>query len=224
MCGRETIVKYGAGYREVYRLRCKSWLCAYCAPRRRSRLIKQGIAGTPNTIITLTLHSDWAENPDEAVKVLSRAWRIIRKRDARKRKARPIPFLAVVEKTKNGTPHLHIICRCKWMDQKWLSNCMAEIADAPIVHIKRIDHPGRVSGYCAKYISKDTAKIGGNKRYWQSQDYRTEEPEVKARLLEGEHWGTPMTIGLVALCAMFKGNGAVIEVINENYAIATYPP
>lgn len=224
MCGRETIVKYSQGYREAFRLRCRAWTCAYCAPRRRGKLIRQGIDGNPNTIITLTLHSDWAANPEQGVKVLSRAWSLIRKRDARKRKGKPIPFLAVVELTKGGTPHLHIICRSKWMDQKWLSNCMAEIADAPIVHIKRIDHPGRVSGYCAKYISKDTARVGTNKRYWQSADYPTTPKQPKTPLLEGQHWGEVMSIGLTALCAMFKDNGAHVEMVNENYAIMTYPP
>lgn len=224
MCGLSTIVKHGPGYREVYRLRCKSWNCEYCRPKRRHKLIREAMDGEPNTIITLTLRAEWAEKPEEAVKVLSRAWSIIRKRDARRRKAKPIPFLTVVEKTKNGTPHLHIICRCKWMDQKWLSMCMDEIADAPIVDIRRIDNPGRVAGYCAKYISKDCAKVGSNKRYWQSQDYRLCEKWVKPGLREGEHWGEPISQAINQVLKIWEGRNVTMEWKGNDCCLVVWPP
>lgn len=223
MCGRCTIVKYGSGYREVYRLRCKSWGCDYCQPRRRKRLIREALNGEPNTFITLTLPAHWAEKAEEAVKVLSRAWRLIRKRDARRRKSRPIPFLAVVEKTKAGTPHLHIICRAKWIDQKWLSRCMDEIAEAPIVDVQRIDNLGRVGGYVAKYVTKDSAKVGTNKRYWQSQDYSLEEKWDKPGLLPGEHWGDVLQSTIFKVLELFRPFATHMDWQGDDKVFVTYP-
>lgn len=82
-----------------------------------------------------------------------------------------LPFLAVMERTRRGTPHLHVIARTSWIDQVWLSKQTAELLDSPIVDIRRIDSPGRVAGYAAKYVGKDPAKIGTSKRYWQSRDF-----------------------------------------------------
>lgn len=159
---------------------------------RRSQLIANALGGEPNTFITLTLPSSRAADAEQAVKDLARAWRLIRKRDARRRKAAPIPFLAVVERTAAGTPHLHIIARCKWIDQKWLSNVMDELVNAPIVDVRRIDNRGRVSGYVAKYCGKDSAKIGTNKRYWQSRDYNLKPKPADFTLMEGEFYGQPI--------------------------------
>lgn len=223
MCGLSTIVKYGPGYREVYRLRCKSWNCDHCKPKRRKRLIREALGGEPNTFITLTLPAEWANKAQEAVKVLSRAWRIIRKRDARRRKGAPIPFLAVVEKTKAGTPHLHIIARCKWIDQKWLSKCMEEIAEAPIVDVQRIDNPGRIGGYVAKYITKDTAKVGTNKRYWQSQDYALEEKWEKPGLLPGEHWGEVIQAVIHRVLDMMRPYASHMDWEGDDKVMVTYP-
>lgn len=170
-CSEHSRVKRSIDQIEYSVLYCRSWSCATCQPKRRAQLVAQAVRGTPNTFITLTLPSHWAARPDEAVKELSRAWRIIRKRDARRRNAKPVPFIAVVELQKNGTPHLHILCRAKWIDQKWLSECMTELLEAPIVDIRRIDNIGRVGAYVSKYMAKEPRKVGSNKRYWQSRDY-----------------------------------------------------
>lgn len=195
-CGSQTLVKHAPDYRQAISLRCRSWGCAECEPQRRRQLIAQAIGGDPNTFITLTLPADRARDAEHAVKDLSRAWRVIRKRDARRRKGKPVPFIAVVEKTKAGTPHLHILCRARWIDQKWLSDCMAELLDAPIVHVKRIDNRGRVVGYCAKYCGKDSAKVGTNKRYWQSRDYSKQPKRVKTPLGPDEFYGQPWDYGI----------------------------
>lgn len=206
-CGQHSLVKHAPGFKEAITLRCRSWTCPDCQPKRRARLIAQAIGGEPNTFITLTLPSHRAADAEDAVKELSRAWRIIRKRDGRRRKAKPIPFLAVVELTKAGTPHLHIIARCKWMDQAWLSNCMAEIAQAPIVKIQRIDNKGRVAGYCAKYCGKDCAKIGTNKRYWQSRDFNLKPKPEDDHMEEGAFWGAPWEMKLRRVAQEYEARG-----------------
>lgn len=222
-CGQQTLVKHGAGYKEAIRLRCRSWTCPDCAPRRRARLIAQAIGGKANTFLTLTLPAHRAVDKEEAVKELSRAWRIIRKREARKRKGKPIPFLAVVELTKAGTPHLHILARSKWIDHKWLSDACAELLDAPIVDIRRIKNRSGSVAYCAKYCGKDCAKIGTNKRYWQSRDFPLKPKPEKDELEEGEFWGDPMDFGLKRLASWYQDNGFQVEWASIDRFIA-FPP
>lgn len=182
------------------------------------------VDGRPRLFITLTLPADHAADPDHAVKLLSRAWRLIRKRDARRRNGRPMPFIAVVERTKAGTPHLHILVRAKWLDQRWLSNCMAEIAEAPIVHVTRVWDAGRRAGYCAKYSTKATAKIGSNKRYWQSRDYcLTEKPE-RYGLEPGEYWDVHPSTPIFYIARRYADLGWQLHWQNQHECIALKPP
>lgn len=188
-CGERCSVKNQPGAFRLATLFCRSWSCPECQPRRRLQLIAEACRGRPDTLITLTLPDAWASRPAAAVKTLSRAWRLIRKREGRLRDAPPVPFFAVIERTRRGTPHLHILARSKWIDQQWLSRCMDELAAAPIVDIRRIDHRGRVAGYVAKYVGKDLAKLGTNKRYWQSRDFAVDARPERPPLEPGEWWG-----------------------------------
>jgi hypothetical protein len=87
-----------------------------------------------------------------------------------------LPFLAVFEQTKLGWPHLHIVCRVPWIDQRWLSAQMDKAIGAPIVDIRRIANLQELAGYVAKYIGKDPHHFEGTKRYWKSKDYDLRSP------------------------------------------------
>jgi hypothetical protein len=89
-----------------------------------------------------------------------------------------LPFIAVFEATKRGTPHLHILCRSKWIDQQWLSVQMQDIANSPIVSVERITTKSQMAGYCAKYTGKAAHQFGTLKRYWKSKDF-DQRPEEK---------------------------------------------
>lgn len=82
-----------------------------------------------------------------------------------------LPFLAVMERTKAGWPHLHILLRSKWIKQEWLAAQMAELAGSPVQDVRRIKGRSKVAGYVAKYAGKCAAKIGSAKRYWSSRDF-----------------------------------------------------
>lgn len=84
-----------------------------------------------------------------------------------------LPFLAVIEKTELGWPHLHILLRAKWIDQAWLSAQMEELLDSPNVWIERLTTKSKKASYCVKYCGKAAHKFETTKRYWQSQDYDT---------------------------------------------------
>lgn len=152
---------------------CRSWKCQDCEPRRRAQLIAECHRGAPNTFLTLTLRRIPGRTPEQAAQVLSRAWRLLRLRIMRHRKWRKLPFGYVVEAHESGYPHAHILLRSLWIDKHWLSAQMADIADSPIVDIRRIDDGAKVNAYVAKYAGKAAHRFGNSKRYYFSQDYRT---------------------------------------------------
>lgn len=84
---------------------------------------------------------------------------------------RELQYLAVLELTKKGEPHLHIVTRSGWIGQKELSAHMLKAMGAPIVDIRQVRGQKAVANYVAKYISKRNIKLGTMKRYWSSQNY-----------------------------------------------------
>jgi hypothetical protein len=155
---------------------CKSWFCEYCAPIRQKQLMKQAVNGNPNKFITLTSRY----RPDEitaaeAAHQLVHAWRMVVQRAKRDRIFTECQYLAVFELTERGWPHLHILARCTFMAQEWLSQRLKEYADSPIVHIRAVKSMKRAAWYVAKYTAKAPQKFTGCKRYWRTFGYDVSE-------------------------------------------------
>lgn len=185
-CGDTTLVKWGPSDRTATALRCRSWLCPDCAPTRKRQLTKDVLRGVPNTFLTLTIRRVPEESAADAAARLIEAWRRTRRAWMQMHKVKRLPFFAIVEATKNGWPHLHVMLRSVWIDQRWLSEQMRERINSPVVDIRRIDNIGRAAVYVSKYASKASHRFGTCKRYWRSLDYivRVEddpEPERKKR-------------------------------------------
>lgn len=175
-CREAIAVKHEGHIQTAVTLKCKSWGCELCQPQRKKQLIAEGMAGAPCTFLTLTYRANDQETPDQAAPKLSRAWRLLRLRLMRKYHWRKLPFLAVMEKTENGWPHLHILLRCRYIPQWYISAVMQQLINSPVVWIEKIDNKKRSAGYCAKYCGKAANKFKTAKRYWQSQDYDLREP------------------------------------------------
>lgn len=82
-----------------------------------------------------------------------------------------LPFIAVMEQTKKGEPHIHAAARAQWIERLWLSREMATLINAPVVGIERPHSPENLAWYLTKYFSKAPHAWPGCKRYWRSQDY-----------------------------------------------------
>lgn len=175
-CREHIAVKHEEPLKTAITLKCKCWHCDYCAPDRKKQLIAECMAGAPCTFLTLTFRVRDDITPDQAAPMLSRAWRLIRLRLMRKYHWRKLAFIAVMEKTENGWPHIHILMRARYIPQQLISEWMQELCNSPIVHIEKINNKKRAAGYCAKYCSKAAEKFPTTKRYWQSQDYDLREP------------------------------------------------
>jgi len=200
ICGRWSLVKKFERTSIAKPLKCQSWQCDTCKPIRRRRLIAQAFAGNPSRFVTLTANPREGANPVERLFALSRAWRLLVKRLRRMHPRKSIEYLCVVERTKLGEPHLHILLKSPYIPQSWLSSVMRELNNAPICDIRSVKGKKDVIAYVTKYVSKDPTKIGTGKRYWFSQRYRPAKahgetsvvtPEVKFRLI-------PVPVGIIA--------------------------
>jgi len=171
LCNEWTLVKDLGEIRYAKPLPCRSWRCEYCAPRRKEQLMAQAASGEPLRFLTLTVNPSIGNDPEHRLRLLANAWRIVVKRLRRKYAPQPIEYLAVVEETHQGEPHLHILLRSPYIPQSFISRAMQEIINAPIVDIRRIRNPKEVVRYVAKYITKAPAQFGHAKRYWASSNY-----------------------------------------------------
>lgn len=162
----------------IYPLPCRSWGCEYCQPKRRRQLIAMAIAGCPNKMLTLTVNTSVGESPIERRRMLHQAWVILRKRMARRLGVKNIPYMAFVEKTQQGEPHLHILLRCGYIPFKWYSANMRKLIKAPHVWINKLRSDKRAAYYVTKYVTKEPAQFGKLKRYWQSADYNTDKEKA----------------------------------------------
>jgi len=178
LCREWTLVKYLPGVRQARPMFCRSWTCEECAPRRRAQLMAKAAAGEPTRFITLTINPRVGTDPDDRLRILANAWRNTVKRMRRLLPKEPINYLCVVEATKAGEPHLHILFRGPYINQRWLSDAMSELADSPIVDIRRIRSRKEVIAYVAKYVTKEPHHFGTSKRYWSTSGW---EPPVDTR-------------------------------------------
>lgn len=173
-CQSATVVKWTPQQKAARVLKCRSWQCADCHPIRRRELIARAIKGRPSIFLTLTVNPKMHETPAKAAAALARAWRLCRQRMMRRHHMKRLPFLAVIERTEAGWPHLHVVLRATWLAQAEISTIMADLIGAPIVHIERVHSGKAIAAYVAKYIGKDPQRIGTTKRYWASTDYDTD--------------------------------------------------
>jgi len=171
LCSEWCLVKSDRQRATIIPRRCRCWTCEECAPLRKAILVHEAKNGKPNTFITLTVRRRAHWPADYAARRLAAAWRKVRAEFLRKNGRGSLPFLCVFEKTLKGYPHLHIVCRVSWIEQKWLSKRMREEIDSPVVDVRRVYGPNLVEHYISKYISKDPTRFEGTKRYWRSQDY-----------------------------------------------------
>ena len=175
-CAEWALVKIQFQTATVLPLKCKCWTCDECRPGRTKRLVEEAKSGAPTLFITLTSKRRQGLTPSEAAVLLSAAWTKVRRELLRERGKGSLAFLAVFEATKRGWPHLHIVARCKYIDQKWLSRRMAALHDSPVVDVRKIHGVRKVAAYVSKYVGKNPHRFDGVKRYWRSRDYLTPPP------------------------------------------------
>jgi hypothetical protein len=171
LCSEATIVNQGVDAARAVSLRCRAWGCPLCQPDRQRQLVALAKSGRPTTFITLTTNPAVGSSPASRAKTLAGAWRQVVKRACKKYRYKKIAYLCVFEATKKGEPHLHILARVKWIDQRWLSAQMRELIGAPIVDIRMVKSAGEIASYISKYIGKEPHRFKTCKRYWCTRSW-----------------------------------------------------
>lgn len=183
-CSRVMLSRPDRDYDDIAPLPCRCWDCDYCAPRRRAELVARAAAGRPTRMLTLTVSPSTGTSAGNRYEMLHNAWKILAKRISRKLKVKSIDYCVVVEKTKLGEPHLHILLRCEYIPQRWISDCMKELIGAPIVWISKIDSIKKAVRYVSKYVAKQPGRFGNSRRYWFSRNWSNTSNTVSAKVDE----------------------------------------
>jgi len=155
-------------------LKCRSWRCDGCAEMRRNLLMAQAAAGQPLRFLTLTVNPAVGESPTDRRRLLSLAFNKLMKRIRRRFPNVEVAYLAVVEETKQGEPHLHVLLRGPYIPHGFISEVMDELISAPVVDIRRVKGTREIVRYLAKYITKAPAQFAAYKRYWMSRNWLPE--------------------------------------------------
>jgi hypothetical protein len=215
-CTCRVAVKFEPQQRTAVSLKCRSWKCPTCQPDRQRRLVAEAASGAPSTFLTLTSRRRDGFSAVDAARELIRAWQLIRKRLMRRHGLKRLPFMTVMEATKAGWPHLHIMIRSVWLDRSTISKWMDELTSSPVVDIRRIDNKGRVAAYVAKYAGKCAEQFGTCKRYFKSQDYDLRSEQQKAKFQKRQRGWICGVSNIFALKRAWADEGFVVEWIDSH--------
>ena len=207
ICGSRTICIGDDDCIEGRVLRCKMWECDECFSFRLLQLKHLAMAGKPNKFITLTASQAAGETADEAAQALVHAWRMVVQRAKREGIIDKIEYLCVFESFKSGFPHLHILARCAYTRQAWLSERMNEYEHSPIVFIEAVVNVNHAAIYVAKYCSKGPERWDGCKRYWRSMHWIIDPTELPAGRPVADHWAQLDPEDIQTMTAWYERHG-----------------
>lgn len=170
-CRSQTIVATSHFGQVAAPVKCRRWGCPNCTEWRQNCLMARAMEGKPNRFITLTCRRDQYESPLAAAKAMSRAWATIVLRWRRLKKYHKCEYFVIFEPHQSGWPHMHILWKGHWIDQRWLSQQGSELLNSPVQHVSKIKDGKSAAYYVTKYFSKEPTKFGTLKRYWTSKNW-----------------------------------------------------
>lgn len=224
MCGQRYLYSKTESHTRLIELRCRSWLCPRCRPRRQRRLKWQALAGRPVTFLTLTCNPHLFESPGDAARQMTKAWRAARRVIEAKYAGRKGEYLTVIEATARGWPHLHVLTTRRWIDQRFLSELWRKLTGAHIVDIRRVTNDRMAAGYVAKYLGKAPHRYDRCKRYYFTRGYmprkNTSERTFDWSTATHEEIGHGGHLLITALQA--EGNELIVA--RDGYYIFEHPP
>ena len=183
-CPNGSIVLTHSGNVNVLPARCNRWNCKNCGPRKARRLRARLEQTNPSRLITLTLRPDPSLTPAEMLQKANRAWSILWRRYRRRFGAKARGYAKIVELTKAGTPHLHIIASVPFIHHRQLSAEWRELTGSYIVDIRVVKKSKGISGYLTSYLTKALEVPRGMRKWSAARAYVPPEPERE--LAEGE--------------------------------------
>lgn len=150
---------------------CKSWDCPRCGAIKALQLRQRIEQVTFNRFLTLTHKPHPGETPDQGLQRMRHNWTRLSKRLQRRNRNNRIKYIAVVEWTKKGWPHLHILADMPFLPQRHLSAMWRDLHGSPIVDIRRVKSDDGAARYLSKYLTKGTRMKSKKRRWTASQGY-----------------------------------------------------
>lgn len=196
--------------------RCKRWTCPDCHPINAYKLGLRLALTEPTHFITLTLIPDPSRSPAELLDEMNSAWRSLWKRIKRRQGDAAKGYCKVVERTRSGTPHLHIVCTIRYIPQRYLSKMWEQLTGARIVDIRRVRTARTLSKYLTKYLTKSGQPVEGRRKYSASFQWLPSLPDIPLEYGElAPQWGYSQadTTSLYADWTLFGsdlGNGWIL--------------
>lgn len=159
----------------IISITCKNWGCPVCGRKKVAHYAQKVSAAKPNRLITLTVNPSHWTNPREAYDGTRRC---IPKLSARIRKQfGEFEFFRVLEATKKGWPHYHLITRSPYIPQHVLSHEWNELTRAPIVDVRQMDKTTKTYWYVVKYLGKQAVipwtdrRASWTKKFFPKSDF-----------------------------------------------------
>jgi hypothetical protein len=153
---------------------CKTWSCPICGRRRISRLAHRVRHAQPNRLCTLTIDPARHETPRAAFHTTSKALSVL-VRDLRSAFGE-WEHLRVLELTRKGWPHYHLMVRSPYVPHAWIRSRWAHLTGAHIVDIRQIKAQDKVYWYVVKYLAKQTRIDFTNRRVSQTRGFFKDPP------------------------------------------------
>ena len=169
------------GLFHLFRVACKRWTCDYCGSCKRAKLQAEIKAARPNRFLTLTTCGGANETPRQIFDWTRRQLSELTKQY--RREGRPIEYLRVLEATKLGFPHYHLLVRSEYLEQKELSHRWAHLTRAFIVDIRSLTRDENAARYVMKYLTKQGSVPFTNRRLsWTRNFFPKTPPKPKSEL------------------------------------------
>lgn len=138
--------------RVLLQLRCRTWGCAHCGPRRIRHLAHKVSEAQPNRLLTLTIDPALWDSPREAYdgtrRHVSTLMRRIRSTYGH------AEYLRVLEVTRKGWPHYHVLLRSPYVPWKWVRSEWHSLTGARIVDLRQCNKTWEAAVYLTKYLAK----------------------------------------------------------------------
>lgn len=135
-----------------------------------------------------------------------------------------LEYLWVIEATKLGWPHLHVLMRLDWLDTKWISAQWAELIESPVVDIRKAKGQGQRVSYVTKYVGKQHHKFGRCRRWSKSKRYQLRQRSPKCRFPEFPGAWQRVELTLNGWIASTRREGFHAWKLDHQTAFAVRPP
>lgn len=170
-CGTWSLVTERDGVRIAVPLRCRGWDCPRCGPQQQLRLRLLITEAQPTKFLTLTCATRGQRDRPAAFAALRAAWPKLVKRLRRYHAGEPVEFLWVLEGTRHGWPHYHVVLRMPYTPQHLISSWWRELAGSPVVDIRAVEHAQGGAWELTKYLTKQLHAPPGFRRWSASSGF-----------------------------------------------------